>query len=536
MVEATFGLEAKHKLSEGVSVLAEAVGATLGAAGRNVVIEEGYGIPHVTKDGVTVARSIELKDPIANMGAQMVKEVAIKTNDEVGDGTTTATVLADAMIQRGLELITKHVNPVQVKKGMNQACQDIIQKIKESAIPVKEDMASLKNVASVSANNDEEIGEIVVTALRSVNKNGIISVEQSNDMETYIDVVNGMELNRGYITPYFITDMNKMNCVLEDALILITDIRLSNTQDILDKLDYAVREHKSLLIISPNVEGELLTTLIRNKVGGVIRVAAIKAPGYGAKQKDVMQDIAILTGGKFISNEEGINIQDTDVDILGSAKKVVISKDKTLIIEGGGKKEDVAARIEQIQSQKNSLTNAYDKEQLNMRAAKLAGGVAVLYVGAATEVEMKEKKDRVDDALAATRAAVEEGIVPGAGMCLFNIAEEYFNRTLAHADLTPTDYEMGCDLVYKALYRPSNLILENAGLDIHEFSDELFAEPNKAFGVDSLKGEVVDLYEKGIIDPAKVEIVALRYAVSVASTILTVECTINNEKVVDSSK
>ena len=529
--EVIFKNEARKKLQSGVNVLADAVKSTLGAAGRNVVIEEEA--PHVTKDGVTVARSINLKDPVENMGAQMVKEVAIKTGEEAGDGTTTATVLAQYLVNHGLSYLenTPNANPVEVKRGMEKALEDILKETDKIAIPIKDDnrFETLEKIATISANNDKEIGKIVATTIRTVGTDGLVTVEEGSEMEDTIDIVDGMELNRGYVSPYFVTDQKKMECVLENPYILITDHNLTSVTEVLDKLEFAAKQSRPFLIISPRVDGELLTTLIGNVLRGTIKACAIKAPEYGQKQKDVLQDIAVLTGGEFLCEGKGLKVSEAVPAQLGQAKKVIISKDKTLIINGNGNEKELGEYCDNLRSQIKECTNAYDKEQLSMRLAKLNGGIAVLHVGAATEVEMKEKKDRVDDALAATRAAMEEGYVGGGGSTFKNLRQYVFEAK----DHCKGDKGVGYSLVWDSIAEPFYTIITNGGENFEEIESKWFhtnKDKSLSWGYNALTGEVGDMIEMDIIDPVKVLKTALRYAVSVASTILTVDCTINLER------
>lgn len=532
MVEVKFNNEAKEEILKGVNILGDAVKVTLGASGRNVVIDQGYGVPHVTKDGVTVARSIELDDPIQNMGAQMVKEASIKTNDEAGDATTTSTVIAQSLVNLGMKELKVGANSIAVKRGMEKACRDISNELDKLSTPIdKNDFKKIEQIASISANNDTEVGKIVVGAIKTVSTDGLITVEQSSGMNSYIDVVDGMELNRGFLSPHFVTDESRMECVLENPFVLVTDFGITNTQTILNYLDYTVQNNRSLLIISPNVDGEALNTLVLNKVRGSLKVCAIKAPEYGAKQNDVLGDIAVLVGAKFISKSLGGELTISNPDeinsVLGGAKKIVISRNKTLIVSGEGDAQAVMDRSENLKAQASLCTNEYDKEQVLMRSAKLSGGVAVLHVGSATEVEGKEKKDRVDDALSATRSAVAEGIIAGGGVGFIKALNSLNKPSL------PVDEQSGYDIVLKSIIEPFNNILENGGYDAKNIIKDINAqhtEGNINIGFNVKDGVMCDMVANGIIDPTKALKTALKYAVSVASTILTVECTISNIK------
>lgn len=511
-----FNLEARDGIKRGVDALADAVKVTLGPKGRNVIISKSFGAPVVTKDGVSVAKEIELKDAHENMGAQMVKEVASKTNDLAGDGTTTATVLAQAIVKEGLKNVAAGANPMELKKGIDKSVAAITKFLEEQAEAVGDSSDKIKQVASISANNDDHIGELIAEAFGKVGKEGVITVEEAKGTETYVDVVEGMQFDRGYLSPYFVTDSEKMVTELESPQILIVDKKITAMKDLLPILEPAAQSGKPLLIIAEDIEGEALATLVVNKLRGSLKIAAVKAPGFGDRRKAMLEDIAILTGGTVISEERGFTLENATVDMLGQAENITIDKDNTTIVNGAGDKDNIKNRVNQIKSQIESTTSDYDKEKLQERLAKLAGGVAVLYVGAASEVEMKEKKDRVDDALHATRAAVEEGIVAGGGVALVRSIE-----ALKSLQEETPDEKTGIQLVAKAIEAPMRTIVQNAGGEASVVINKV-REGDK--GYDAKTGTYVNMFEAGIIDPKKVTRVALENAASVAGMILTTEC------------
>ena len=513
-----FDIEARDAIKRGVDKLANAVKVTLGPKGRNVIISKSYGGPQVTKDGVTVAKEIELSDPLENMGAQMVKEVASKTNDLAGDGTTTATVLAQAIVKEGLKNVAAGANPMDLKRGIDKAVAAIVKDLERQSTKVGNSSEMVKQIASISANNDETIGSLIALAFEKVGKEGVITVEEAKGTETYVDVVEGMQFDRGYLSPYFVTNSEKMNTELENPMILLFDKKISNMKDLLPILEPVAQQGKSLLIIAEDVEGEALATLVVNKLRGSLKIAAVKAPGFGDRRKAMLEDIAILTGGTVIAEERGFTLENATIDMLGTAETVTIDKDNTTIVNGAGKKVDINARIGQIKSQIETTTSDYDKEKLQERLAKLAGGVAVLYVGAASEVEMKEKKDRVDDALHATRAAVEEGIVAGVGVALVRA-----KAVLSKITSDSLDETTGIQIVARAIEAPLRTIVENAGGEGSVVINKVM-EGTKAFGYDAKNDCYVDMLKAGIIDPKKVTRVALENAASVAGMILTTEC------------
>ena len=513
-----FDIEARDSIKKGVDALANAVKVTLGPKGRNVIISKSFGAPQVTKDGVTVAKEIELEDALENMGAQMVKEVASKTNDLAGDGTTTATVLAQAIVKEGLKNVAAGANPMDLKRGIDRAVEAIIKDLEKQAEKVGSSTDKIKQVAAISSNNDETIGALIAKAFDKVGKEGVITVEEAKGTETYVDVVEGMQFDRGYLSPYFVTDSEKMQTELENPMILLYDKKISNMKDLLPVLEPVAQQGKSLLIIAEDVEGEALATLVVNKLRGALKIAAVKAPGFGDRRKAMLEDIAILTGGTVISEERGFTLENATVDMLGTAETVTIDKDNTTIVNGAGKKSDIKARVGQIKSQIETTTSDYDKEKLQERLAKLAGGVAVLYVGAASEVEMKEKKDRVDDALHATRAAVEEGIVAGGGVALVRS-----KKVLEKVTTNSLDETTGVQIVAKAIESPLRTIVENAGGEGSVVINKVM-EGKTSFGYDAKNDEYVDMMKAGIIDPKKVTRVALENAASVAGMILTTEC------------
>ena len=513
-----FDIEARDGLKRGVDALANAVKVTLGPKGRNVIIGKSFGAPQVTKDGVTVAKEIELDNELENMGAQMVKEVASKTNDLAGDGTTTATVLAQAIVKEGLKNVAAGANPMDLKRGIDKAVEAIVKDLDKQAQKVGNNSDKIKQVAAISANNDDTIGDLIATAFGKVGKEGVITVEEAKGMETYVDVVEGMQFDRGYLSPYFVTDADKMIADLENPYILLFDKKISNLQEILPILEPVAQSGRPLLIIAEDVEGQALATLVVNKLRGGLKIAAVKAPGFGDRRKAMLEDIAILTGGVVISEERGFSLENADLSMLGTAETVTVDKDNTTIVNGSGKAADIKARVNQIKAQIDTTTSDYDKEKLQERLAKLAGGVAVLYVGAASEVEMKEKKDRVDDALHATRAAVEEGIVAGGGVALVRA-----KKVLEKLATDNLDETTGVQIVNKAIESPLRTIVENAGGEGSVVINKVL-EGKKDFGYDAKSETYVDMLKAGIIDPKKVTRIALENAASVAGMILTTEC------------
>jgi chaperonin GroEL len=516
-----FDEEARASLLRGVNILAEAVKATLGPKGRNVVIDKKFGSPTITKDGVTVAKEIELKDPYEDMGAQMLKEVASKTSDIAGDGTTTATVLAQAIFREGLRNVTAGANPMGLKRGIEAAVEAVVEELKKLSKSTK-DKKEIAQVATIAANNDKTIGNLIAEAMEKVGKDGVITVEESKSAETVLDVVEGMQFDRGYLSPYFVTDAERMECVLEDALILIHEKKISVMKDMLPLLEQVARSGKPFLIIAEDVEGEALATLVVNKLRGTLHCAAVKAPGFGDRRKAMLEDIAILTGGKAITEDLGIKLENIKLEDLGRAKKVVVDKDNTTIVEGAGKSSAIEGRIKQIRAQIEETTSDYDREKLQERLAKLAGGVAVIKVGAATETAMKEKKARVEDSLNATRAAVEEGIVPGGGVALLRAARGLDRLTLEG------DEKVGAAIIRRALEEPIRQIVENAGLEGSVVVEKVKSETVATRGFDADSMEFVDMLQAGIIDPTKVERVALQNAASIASLLLTTEALITD--------
>ena len=513
-----YNVEARDLLKEGVDALANAVKVTLGPKGRNVIIDKKFGAPQITKDGVTVAKEIELEDSFANMGAQMVKEVASKTNDDAGDGTTTATVLAQALIGVGLKNVTAGANPMDLKRGMDKAVGIVIEELRKLSQEVGNDISKIEQVATISANNDNAIGKLIAEAMAKVNNEGVITVEEAKGTETHVDVVEGMQFDRGYISAYFMTDTEKMEAELEKPLILITDKKISTMKEIMGVLEPVAQNGRSLLIIAEDVDGEALSALVVNKLRGTLKIAACKAPGFGDRRKDMLEDIAILTGGTVISADKGMKLEDATVELLGSAEKVTMNKETTTIVDGAGAKDAIAARIAQIRGALEAAKSDYDREKLQERLAKLSGGVAVLFVGAATEVEMKEKKDRVDDALAATRAAVEEGIVPGGGVA--------YIRAVAALEGLKGDNEdqtTGIQIVKRAIEEPLRQIVANAGGEGSVVVNKI-KESEGAFGYNARDDRYEDMFVAGIIDPTKVSRVALENAASIASMFLTTEC------------
>ncbi|MBD0824708.1 chaperonin GroEL [Aestuariibaculum marinum] len=513
-----FDIEARDGLKRGVDALANAVKVTLGPKGRNVIIGKSFGAPHVTKDGVSVAKEIELEDALENMGAQMVKEVASKTNDLAGDGTTTATVLAQSIVKEGLKNVAAGANPMDLKRGIDKAVEAITKDLEAQSQEVGNSSEKIKQVAAISANNDDTIGELISQAFSKVGKEGVITVEEAKGMDTYVDVVEGMQFDRGYLSPYFVTDTDKMIADLENPYILLFDKKISNLQEILPILEPVAQSGRPLVIIAEDVDGQALATLVVNKLRGGLKIAAVKAPGFGDRRKAMLEDIAILTGGTVISEERGFTLENADLSMLGTAETVTIDKDNTTIVNGSGDADNIKARVNQIKAQIETTTSDYDKEKLQERLAKLAGGVAVLYVGAASEVEMKEKKDRVDDALHATRAAVEEGIVAGGGVALVRAKAVLESLTTENLDEVT-----GIQIVARAIEEPLRTIVENAGGEGSVVVNKVL-EGEKDFGYDAKSEAYVDMLKAGIIDPKKVTRVALENAASVSGMILTTEC------------
>jgi chaperonin GroEL len=519
-----FDIDARDGLKRGVDALANAVKVTLGPKGRNVIISKSFGAPHVTKDGVTVAKEIELADPLENMGAQMVKEVASKTNDLAGDGTTTATVLAQSIVKEGLKNVAAGANPMDLKRGIDKAVEAIVADLAKQSKKVGDSSEKIKQVASISANNDETIGDLIAQAFGKVGKEGVITVEEAKGTDTYVDVVEGMQFDRGYLSPYFVTDSEKMVAELESPYILLFDKKISAMKDLLPVLEPVAQSGKPLLIIAEDVDGEALATLVVNKLRGSLKIAAVKAPGFGDRRKAMLEDIAILTGGTVISEERGFSLENVTIDMLGTCEKVTIDKDNTTVVNGTGNADNIKTRVNQIKAQIESTTSDYDREKLQERLAKLAGGVAVLYVGAASEVEMKEKKDRVDDALHATRAAVEEGIVAGGGVALVRA-----KTVLAKVKALNPDEETGIQIVARAIEAPLRTIVENAGGEGSVVVSKIL-EGKADFGYDAKTETYTDMLKAGIIDPKKVTRVALENAASVAGMILTTECALTDIK------
>ena len=522
--EIKFNMDARSLMKEGADALANAVKVTLGPKGRNVVIDKKFGAPQITKDGVTVAKEIELEDRFQNMGAQMVKEVASKTNDQAGDGTTTATVLAQAIINVGLKNVTAGANPMDLKRGIDKAVAAVVANLKKQSQAVGDDYSKIEQVGTVSANNDAFIGKLIADAMSKVKKEGVITVEEAKGTTTEVKVVEGMQFDRGYISPYFMTNSDKMEAVLESPQILITDRKISSMKDLLPILEPIARDGKSLLIIAEDVDGEALTTLVVNRLRGTLKVAAVKAPGFGDRRKEMLQDIATLTGGMVVSEERGFTLENMTPDMLGRAEKVTVDKENTTIVNGAGDKEAIAERVAQIKKQIETTTSDYDREKLHERLAKLAGGVAVLYVGAASEVEMKEKKDRVDDALNATRAAVEEGIVAGGGVAYIRAIEDLHNLKAENED-----EQTGINIVARAIEEPLRTIVENAGFEGSVVIQKV-KEGKGDFGYNARADRYENLLSTGVIDPTKVARVALENAASVAGMFLTTECVIADKK------
>lgn len=514
-----FDIDAREGLKRGVDALANAVKVTLGPRGRNVIISKSFGSPQVTKDGVTVAKEIELEDALENMGAQMVKEVASKTNDLAGDGTTTATVLAQAIVKEGLKNVASGANPMDLKRGIDKAVAKIVEHLAKQAKEVGSSSEKIKQVASISANNDDTIGELIAQAFEKVGKEGVITVEEAKGTDTYVDVVEGMQFDRGYLSPYFVTDSEKMVAELDHPYILLYDKKISTMKDLLPVLEPVAQSGKPLLIIAEDIDGEALATLVVNKLRGTLRIAAVKAPGFGDRRKAMLEDIAILTGGTVIAEERGFTLENATIDMLGTAERVSIDKDNTTIVNGAGKSDNIKARVAQIKAQIENTSSDYDREKLQERLAKLSGGVAVLYIGAASEVEMKEKKDRVDDALHATRAAVEEGIVAGGGIALIRA-----KNVLGKLKPLNADEETGIKIILKALEAPLRTIVENAGVEGSVIVARVLEASRDAYGYNAKTGTYTDMFKAGIIDPKKVTRVALENAASVAGMILTTEC------------
>ena len=519
-----YNVEARELLKEGVDALSNAVKVTLGPKGRNVIIDKKFGAPQITKDGVTVAKEVELEDAFANMGAQMVKEVASKTNDDAGDGTTTATVLAQSIIGVGLKNVTAGANPMDLKRGIDKAVAKVVESLRAQSQEVGSDFAKIEQVASISANNDHNIGKLIAEAMAKVNNEGVITVEEAKGTDTHVEVVEGMQFDRGYISAYFMTDPEKMEAQLEKPYILITDKKISTMKELMGVLEPVAQSGRSLLIIAEDVDGEALSALVVNKLRGTLKIAACKAPGFGDRRKEMLEDIAILTGATVVSTDKGMKIEDTDLSMLGSADKVTLNKENTTIVDGAGQKEAIAARVAQIRASIEKATSDYDKEKLQERLAKLSGGVAVLYVGAATEVEMKEKKDRVDDALAATRAAVEEGIVPGGGVAYIRATASLEGMKGDNEDQTT-----GIQIVKRAIEEPLRQIVANAGGEGSVVVNKV-REGECAFGYNARDDKYEDMLKAGIIDPTKVSRVALENAASIASMFLTTECVLAEKK------
>ncbi len=522
--EIIFDVEAREKLKKGVDALANAVKVTLGPKGRNVIIGKKFGAPAITKDGVTVAKEIELEDPLEDIGAQMVKEVASKTADVAGDGTTTATVLAQSIVTSGLKHLAAGANPMDLKRGIDKGVGKVVASLRDLSKEVGDDNKKIEQVATISANNDSTIGSLIAEAMKKVGKEGVITVEEAKGTDTYVDVVEGMQFDRGYLSPYFVTNAEKMEAELDNPFILIYDKKISSMKDLLPILEKTAQAGRPLLIIAEDVDGEALATLVVNKLRGTLKIAAVKAPGFGDRRKAMLEDIAILTGGTVVSEERGFKLENTDLSFLGQAEKVTIDKDNTTIVNGAGKKEEITGRVNQIKAQIESTTSDYDREKLQERLAKLAGGVAVLYVGAATEVEMKEKKDRVDDALHATRAAVEEGIVPGGGVALIRAID-----SLETLNGENDDENFGINILKRALEEPLRQIVANAGLEGSIIVQKV-REGKDDFGFNARTEEFENLYAAGVIDPTKVTRIALENAASIAAMILTTECVIADKK------
>ncbi|MCH5326983.1 MAG: chaperonin GroEL, partial [Duncaniella sp.] len=519
-----FDIKAREELKKGVDALADAVKVTLGPKGRNVIIEKKFGAPHITKDGVTVAKEVELEDPFQNMGAQLVKEVASKTGDDAGDGTTTATVLAQAIVNVGLKNVAAGANPMDIKRGIDRAVAIVVEGIKAQAQEVGDDFKKIEDVARISANNDEAIGHLIAEAMRIVKKEGVITVDEAKGTETTVDIVEGMQFDRGYISPYFVTDTEKMECVMENPFVLLFDKKISNIKDILPVLEQTAQTGRGLVIISEDVDQEALATLVVNRLRGSLKVCAVKAPGFGDRRKEMLEDIAILTGGVVISEEKGMQLTNATIDHLGRAEKVTINKENTTIVNGAGNKDSIAARVKQIKAQIENTTSDYDREKLQERLAKLAGGVAVLHIGAPSEVEMKEKKDRVDDALSATRAAIAEGIVPGGGVAYIRCV-----KLLADVKGANDDETTGIQIIRRAIEEPLRQIVANAGEE-GAVVVRTVMDGEGDFGYNARTDKFENLMAAGVIDPAKVTRVALENAASIAGMFLTTECVIAEKK------
>ena len=522
--EIKFEMEARDLLKKGVDSLADAVKVTLGPKGRNVILDKKYGAPQITKDGVTVAKEIELEDSFQNMGAQLVKEVASKTNDDAGDGTTTATVLAQSIIGVGLKNVTAGANPMDLKRGIDKAVAKVVENLREQAVEIGDDLNKIENVAKISANDDAAIGKLIAEAMQKVSKEGVITIEESKGTDTYVDVVEGMQFDRGYISPYFVTDTENMEVQFENPIVLIHDKKISAIKDLLPILEKGVQTGKPMLIIAEDIDSEALTTLVVNRLRGSLKIAAVKAPGFGDRRKEMLEDIAILTGGTVISDEKGLTLENATLDMLGSAEKISIDKDTTTIVNGDGDKDAISNRIGQIRMQIDKTTSDYDREKLQERLAKLAGGVAVLYVGAPSEVEMKEKKDRVNDALSATRAAVEEGTVPGGGVAYIRASEVLEGLKGENEDETT-----GIEIVKRAIEEPLRQIVANSGKEGAVIVQRV-REGKADYGYNARSDKYENLYETGVIDPTKVARVALENAASIAGMFLTTECVITDKK------
>lgn len=518
--EIKFNIQARTLLKEGVDELTNAVKITLGPKGRNVVIEKKFGAPQISKDGVTVAKEIELSDPYKNMGAQMVKEVASKTAEQAGDGTTTATILAQSIMSVGLKNVTAGANPMDLKRGIDKAVKKVVESLQAQSKTIGDDISKIEQVASISANNDHSIGKLIAEAMGKVKKEGVITVEEAKGTETTVEVVEGMQFDRGYISPYFITDTDKMESVLENPYILLSDKKISSMKDLMPILEPVVQAGRPLMIVAEDVDGEALATLVVNKLRGSLKIAAVKAPGFGDRRKEMLEDIAILTGGTVVSEEKGLKLESATMDLLGEAEKVLIDKENTTIVNGRGEKSNIEGRIKQIRVQIDNTTSDYDKEKLQERLAKLSGGVAVLYIGAASEVEMKAKKDLVDDALSATRAAVEEGIIPGGGVAFIRAID-----SLAKLKGDNIDQNTGIDIVKRAIEEPLRLIVENAGME-GSIVVQRVKEGKDDFGYNAFTDKYENLYESGVIDPTKVARIALENGASVAGMFLTTECVV----------
>jgi len=522
--EILFNIEARDQLKKGVDVLANAVKVTLGPKGRNVIIEKKFGAPHITKDGVTVAKEIEIEDAFQNLGAQLVKEVASKTSDDAGDGTTTATVLAQSIVGVGMKNVAAGANPMDLKRGIDKAVAEVVKSIAAQAKTVGDDYDKIEQVASISANNDAVIGKLIADAMRKVSKDGVITIEEAKGTDTTIEVVEGMQFDRGYISAYFVTNTEKMEVEMEKPYILIHDKKISNLKELLPVVEPAVQSGRPLLIIAEDVDSEALTTLVVNRLRANLKICAVKAPGFGDRRKEMLEDIAILTGGVVISEEKGIKLEQATLEMLGSAEKVTVNKDNTVIVNGSGAKDSIATRVTQIKSQIASTTSDYDREKLQERLAKLAGGVAVLYVGAASEVEMKEKKDRVDDALSATRAAIEEGIVPGGGVAYIRAID-----SLSNIKADNDDEQTGIEIIKRAIEEPLRQIVANAGKEGAVIVQKV-REGKDDFGYNARIDAYENFYAAGVVDPAKVTRVALENAASIAGMFLTTECVITEKK------